>query len=138
LLGWESIIGSGRSLSDLSTPSGWLGKGWVVISAGLVAELKDSEDGTDSLSNLVDGAIVGTVDGFQRFDHVLDVRESDGCFLLLVLEQINQSLNLIEGAFAFDTIRGSLQNNVGFSIRHQVELHGRSLYHTTNRAEGAK
>lgn len=129
-LGWESIVGSGWSLSHLSAPAHWLGKGWVIVSTGLGTELKDAKDGAHGFSNLVDGTIVGTVDGFERLDHALDVVESNGGFLLLFLEQIDQSFDLVEGAFPLDTICGSLKNTVGLSVRHQIKSSRRNLCRT--------
>lgn len=131
---WKSIVGSHRSLSNFSRPPSRLTEGGVIITTGLVAELEDTENSSNSFSNLVDRAVISTVNNFQRLDHVSDFTEPIASFLLLIFEQTDQSFDLVKRAFPLDAVRGCLHNLVGFFSSHQVESSLRA--HAGNRRYG--
>lgn len=61
-LGWQGVIGCGRSVTDFSRVSGGFTQGGEIIPRRLITELEDTEDGSDSFLNLIDGTIFLRVD----------------------------------------------------------------------------
>lgn len=119
--GWEGVVGRSGSIADLTTVSHRFAQGGVVVARRFVAHLENTENGADSLTDFVDGPIVGLVDDLERFDHSSNVLDAVGQLFLLILEDFNQAINFVQAAFTLHTTRRRLHNGIGLVLRHQSE-----------------
>ena len=121
-LGRQGIIGRRGSFADVPRISHGLTQGRVVVARSLVSELEDSKDGPDRFSNLVNGAMRFRVDLLQRFTQDRDLFEAAAEFLLLGLKNVNEFINVIQGALSGDTVLGLFQDSFVFRSRHEIQM----------------
>jgi hypothetical protein len=120
-LGRQRVVGSGRSVSNFTRVTHGSRKRWVIIARSLVTHLEDSEKSTDSLPDFVDGAVFLRVDRIEALDHSLDLGDTVGQLLLLLLEDIDQVGYFVEGTLSFVAVTSMLQDGLVFFRRHEIQ-----------------
>ena len=119
--GWQGVVRRSWPVANFPRPTGRSGEFRVIVARSLVAELKDSEDGTDGLSDFIYLAFILRVDRFEAVDHSLDFVNTGVQLLLLCLENSNQVINFVDGTLSLVAVTSLFQDGFIFGGRHEIQ-----------------